>query len=477
MSNHDESTAPEGPVDEPVDQPTDQLGADAPLSFDVAQGPATAGTSHGLSDEPLSFDETPASDDGLGNDWALGSVGSSAETPSSYAAGAPKVAAPALTTAPALTSAPAPWLAPQTGQQVRRRMSTVIIVALISGVLGGGIGAQFFGSGGAGSSPAVTLNNVGGDASKRPANSIAGIAQRVLPAVVSVETVSGQGSGNGSGEIIESTGSYSYILTNNHVILEVVQAGGQINVQMQNGDRYSASVVGRDPSYDLAILRVSKGGLPVISMGDSAKVVVGDSVVAIGSPLGLTGTVTAGIVSALRRPVTTNPSNVSDETSFISAIQTDAAINPGNSGGPLVDAGGRMIGVNSAIATLNQDFTGQAGNIGVGFSIPINQARRVAEQIINTGRSTFPVIGVQLDREYAGNGARIGSVEAGGPASKVGLLEGDVITHIDGQIVADTTAAITTIRSYMPGDTIRITILRGSRPVVISVTLGSRQSL
>jgi putative serine protease PepD len=126
---------------------------------------------------------------------------------------------------------------------------------------------------------------------------------------------------------------------------------------------------------------------------------------------------------------------------------------------------------------LNQDFTGQAGNIGVGFSIPINQARRVAEQIINTGRSTFPVIGVQLDREYAGNGARIGSVEAGGPASKVGLLEGDVITHIDGQIVADTTAAITTIRSYMPGDTIRITILRGSRPVVISVTLGSRQSL
>ncbi|NBU31347.1 MAG: hypothetical protein EBS41_07625, partial [Actinobacteria bacterium] len=218
MSNHDESTAPEGPVD----QPTDQLGADAPLSFDVAQGPATAGTSHGLSAEPLSFDETAASDEGLGNDWARGSVGSSAETPSSYAAGAPKVAAPAL------TSAPAPWLAPQTNQQVRRRMSTVIIVALISGVLGGGIGAQFFGSGGAGSSPAVTLNNVGGDASKRPANSIAGIAQRVLPAVVSVETVSGQGSGNGSGEIIESTGSYSYILTNNHVILEVVQAGGQI---------------------------------------------------------------------------------------------------------------------------------------------------------------------------------------------------------------------------------------------------------
>jgi putative serine protease PepD len=236
-------------------------------------------------------------------------------------------------------------------------------------------------------------------------------------------------------------------------------------------------VVGRDPSYDLAVLRISKGGLPVIPMGDSTKVVVGDAVIAIGSPLGLTGTVTSGIVSSLRRPVTTNPSNSSDETSFISAIQTDAAINPGNSGGPLVDAAGRMIGVNSAIATLGQQFSGQSGSIGVGFAIPINQARRVAQQIIRTGGSTFPVIGVQLDRMYDGDGARIAMVEGSGPARSAGLRVGDVIVRIDSRLMSDATDVITTIRSYAPGDVISITVSRGGGTRTVSVKLGSRASL
>lgn len=371
----------------------------------------------------------------------------------------------------------APHFAPPTSSPAPRRLGTVVVVALVSGLLGGGIGAQFFRDAGSSLNPDTVLNNVGGDSASRPAASVAGVARRILPTVVSVETNSPDGSGNGSGAVIQSSGSQSYILTNNHVVLDVVTSGGTISVRLQSGDRYAASVVGRDPSYDLAVLRVNKGGLPVIPLGDSTKVVVGDGVIAIGSPLGLTGTVTSGIVSALRRPVTTNPTNSADETSFISAIQTDAAINPGNSGGPLVDAAGRMIGVNSAIATLGQEFTGQSGNIGVGFAIPINQARRVAQQIIRTGGSTFPVIGVQLDRMYTGDGARIAMVEQSGPARAAGLRVGDVITRVDGRLMTDATDVITTIRSYAPGDVISITVRRGSAERNVTVTLGSRPSL
>ena len=379
-----------------------------------------------------------------------------------FAPTAPLFASPA----PSPASSPAP-----------RRLGTVVVVALVSGLLGGGIGAQFFRDSGSSLNPDTVLNNVGGDSASRPAASVAGVARRILPTVVSVETNSADGSGNGSGAVIQSSSSQSYILTNNHVVLDVVTSGGAISVRLQSGDRYSATVVGRDPSYDLAVLRVNKGGLPVIPMGDSTKVVVGDGVIAIGSPLGLTGTVTSGIVSALRRPVTTNPSNSADETSFISAIQTDAAINPGNSGGPLVDASGRMIGVNSAIATLGQEITGQSGNIGVGFAIPINQARRVAQQIIRTGGSTFPVIGVQLDRMYTGDGARIAMVEQSGPARSAGLRVGDVITRVDGRLMADATDVITTIRSYAPGDAISITVQRGNSERTVTLTLGSRPSL
>ena len=371
----------------------------------------------------------------------------------------------------------APLFASPAPSPASRRLGTVVVVALVSGLLGGGIGAQFFRDSGSSLNPDTVLNNVGGDSASRPAASVAGVARRILPTVVSVETNSADGSGNGSGAVIQSSSSQSYILTNNHVVLDVVTSGGAISVRLQSGDRYSATVVGRDPSYDLAVLRVNKGGLPVIPMGDSTKVVVGDGVIAIGSPLGLTGTVTSGIVSALRRPVTTNPSNSADETSFISAIQTDAAINPGNSGGPLVDASGRMIGVNSAIATLGQEITGQSGNIGVGFAIPINQARRVAQQIIRTGGSTFPVIGVQLDRMYTGDGARIAMVEQSGPARSAGLRVGDVITRVDGRLMADATDVITTIRSYAPGDAISITVQRGNSERTVTLTLGSRPSL
>jgi putative serine protease PepD len=205
--------------------------------------------------------------------------------------------------------------------------------------------------------------------------------------------------------------------------------------------------------YDLAVLLVKSGNLPTIAIGDSSKVGVGDPVLAIGSPLGLASTVTSGIVSALNRPVAVG--DVGNE-SFVNAIQTDAAINPGNSGGALVDAQGRIIGVNSAIATLSSG--GTSGSIGLGFSIPINEAKRVIEEIIATGKSTRPLLGVELDTSYTGIGARILRPTVGGAAEKAGIPSGSIIRSIDGVRVSDRVAAIVKIRSYAPGATITVVV-------------------
>ena len=228
--------------------------------------------------------------------------------------------------------------------------------------------------------------------------------------------------------------------------------------------------MGTDASYDLAVLRIDRGNLPVAALGDSNDVVVGDATIAIGSPLGLTGTVTSGIVSALNRPVTAGDAT---DVSFISAIQTDAAINPGNSGGPLVNSRGEVIGINSAIATTGSSVSGQSGSIGLGFAIPINQARRVATELIATGSSTYPVVGVQLDMSYEGQGALVQSVVEGGPASETELAAGDVITAIDGVKVSDGTELVVRIRAKNPGDVVELTLEDGS---VIEVTLGSDQN-
>ena len=217
------------------------------------------------------------------------------------------------------------------------------------------------------------------------------IAQLVSPSVVSLEVSGVTGSGTGSGSIYKSTSTTSYIVTNNHVV-EAAATGGTIEVELNNGDVLPATIVGRDSEYDLAIVSIKKGNLPEIPKGDSTSIAIGDAVVAFGSPLGLSGTVTSGIVSALNRPVTTGSTSI---TSYIDAIQTDAAINPGNSGGPLVDSQGRIIGVNSAIASLGS--TTSAGNIGLGFSIPFNQAKRIIEEIISTGKSTKAIFCVSFD--------------------------------------------------------------------------------
>lgn len=299
------------------------------------------------------------------------------------------------------------------------------------------------------------------------------ISALVTPTVVSISVTAPGGSGTGSGSIYKSNASTSYIITNNHVI-ESAATSGTIKVEFTNGDQVNATIVGRDPMYDLAVLAIKTGNLPTIAIGDSSKVSVGDPVLAIGSPLGLASTVTSGIVSALNRPVTTGDEG---SQSYVNAIQTDAAINPGNSGGALVDSQGRIIGVNSAIATLSSG--GTSGSIGLGFSIPINEAKRVIEEIIETGKSTRPLLGVFFDTEFTGVGARILRLSPGEGADKAGIPAGAVIRTIDGVKIPDEVAAIVKIRSYAPGSTITVVVdlPNGGGSKSFKVTLGSAPSM
>jgi putative serine protease PepD len=298
------------------------------------------------------------------------------------------------------------------------------------------------------------------------------ISSLVTPSVVSISATTSSGGGTGSGSIYKSNSSSSYIITNNHVI-EAAATTGTIKVELTNGEQYTAKIVGRDPGYDIAVLQIQIGNLPAIALGDSSKVSVGDPVLAIGSPLGLASTVTSGIISALNRPVSTG---TVDAQSYVNAIQTDAAINPGNSGGALIDSQGRIIGVNSAIATLSSGSA--SGSIGLGFSIPINEAKRVIDEIIATGKSTRPVLGVYFDPTFTGIGAKISRLSAGEGAEKAGIPVGSVIRSIDGVKVIDNDTAIVRIRSYVPGTVVSVLVdLPTGGSKTFKVTLGSAPSL
>jgi putative serine protease PepD len=286
--------------------------------------------------------------------------------------------------------------------------------------------------------------------------------------VVQLEVQSTQGAGTGSGFIISSDG---YIVTNNHVAGSP-EGDGAIEIVFSDGSRTTGRLVGASADYDLAVVKVDKTSLPTLPLGTSANLQVGEPVVAVGSPLGLAGTVTTGIVSSLNRPVTAGGED-GGETAFINAIQTDAAINPGNSGGPLVNAAGQVIGVNSAIATLGMGA--QSGNIGLGFAIPIDTAKRVADELIANGSAKTPIIGVQLDMQFEGPGAKVAEVTAGGPSETAGMQVGDVITELNGKLVDDGTALIVGIRSQRPGDTVQLTVQRGGQEVTVPVTLGTAQ--
>ena len=309
--------------------------------------------------------------------------------------------------------------------------------------------------------------------------SLKNIVSKVSPSVVTVNLLDETGNGDtGSGSIIKSDATGSYVVTNNHVIDGATVAGNSfaLSIDLNDGSHIPATLVGRDISYDLAVLHVNTPNLPVIPIGDSATMSIGDPVIAFGSPLGLTGTVTAGIVSALNRPVTTQSTN-SKTQSYVDAIQTDAAINPGNSGGPLTDSQGRMIGINSAIAS--NASTSSAGSIGLGFSIPVNEAERTINEIINTPThiSTRPVLGVYFDQSFTGIGAKVLQLISGGAAEKAGMVVGSVITNIGGIRVPDAETAIIRIRSYSPGSTVSLTAtLPSGGSKVFSVTLGSAPS-
>jgi len=297
------------------------------------------------------------------------------------------------------------------------------------------------------------------------------IAQLVSPSVVSIEITSLAGNGTGSGSIYRSNSTSSYIITNNHVV-EGAASGGTISVELNNGDVYPAVIVGRNSDYDLAVISIKKGNLPEIPKGNSSSIAIGDPVIAFGSPLGLSGTVTSGIVSALNRPVTTGSTSVD---SYLDAIQTDAAINPGNSGGPLVDAQGRIVGVNSAIASLGAT---SSGSIGLGFSIPINQATRIAEELIATGKSTKPILGVSFDPTYAGIGAKVYLLSPGKAAEKAGITVGSIVKTIDGFKINDAISAIVRIRSHAPGDQV-VMVVESTTGVskIYTITLDSAPAL
>ena len=308
------------------------------------------------------------------------------------------------------------------------------------------------------------------------AGSLNSIVNKVSPTVVTINVTTPSGGETGSGSIFKTSSTFSYVVTNNHVIEGAVGGAGVITVGLDNGDQVSATIVGRDPNYDLAVLRITKSNLPIIELGDSSQLKIGDQVIAFGSPLGLDRTVTSGIVSSLNRPVVTG-NGVTSPESYVDAVQTDASINPGNSGGPLTDSLGRMIGINTAVATLGST-TDRGGSIGLGFAIPVNQALRVMTEIIDTGKATRPVLGVFFDRSFTpGKGAKISSLSPNEAAQKAGIPVGAIITSINGVRITDQVSAIVRIRSYAPGDKVTIVVTMptgGSK--TFTVTLGSAVS-
>lgn len=352
----------------------------------------------------------------------------------------------------------------ESSASAKRSLPTVnlVILALVAGLVGGVLGGDATKE-----LISRSVNFVSSTSTiERAPDSVAGLAARVLPSVVSIQTTTKKGGSTGSGFVIDSNG---YLLTNNHVVADALL----IKVMLNDGRKFSATILGRDESYDLAVLKISASNLKALQLGDSDKVQVGDAVIAIGSPLGLTGTVTQGIVSAKDRPVTAGDS--AGSSSFISAIQTDAAINPGNSGGPLVDATGSVIGVNSAIATLGSGSSLQTGSIGLGFAIPMNQARKTADQLIRDGKATYPIIGVAVDMNYTGSGALIiksaTAIRPGGPGAKAGLKAGDLITEVDGKSISSPEELIVLIRTHNVGDEVTITYFRGKKSTTVKLLL------
>jgi putative serine protease PepD len=381
---------------------------------------------------------------------------------------------------------PPPGDAPTAGGAPERRprkVSAAVVAAILAaGLIGGGAGGLITNAlnNDNSSSTVSSLNGTavsGSDSNSAADGSVSQVAAAVLPSVVSIE-VSGQGgAGEGSGVIISSDGQ---ILTNNHVVA-LAANGGQLRVTFNDGKTASAEVLGRDPSSDLAVIKASGvSDLKPAKLGSSADLQVGEQVVAIGSPLGLQGTVTSGIVSALNRPVRTGSSDTpggQGDSAVFNAIQTDAAINPGNSGGPLVNMGGEVIGINSAIASLSQGGSQQSGSIGVGFAIPIDKARGVATQLAKGQQPSSAFLGVTVqDATGSTPGAQIATVQSGSPAADAGLKEGDVITKVGDTSIDGADALVAAVRGEAAGTKLTVSYVRDGATDTAEVTLGSQSS-
>ncbi|MGV9412583.1 trypsin-like peptidase domain-containing protein [Nocardia sp. NPDC003693] len=364
---------------------------------------------------------------------------------------------------------PAPKKSMRTGL-----VAGAVALALFSGGIGGAVGALATRAddGGTTITNALDAPRQVNEVANAPAGSVQAVAQKVLPSVVMIRVAGNQAEGEGSGVVLSTDGK---ILTNNHVV-SGAGPNARMEVAFSDGSTAPATLIGADPVSDLAVIKVTdKKGLVPIELGASSNLQVGQSVVAIGSPLGLAGTVTTGIVSALNRPVSTS-GEASSQGAVINAVQTDAAINPGNSGGALVDMNGKLIGINTAIATLgvSESAGGQSGSIGLGFAIPVDQARRVADELIKNGRATYAQIGVKVRGQDDVNGARVLEVTPDGPAAKAGLPNGAIVTKLDDQVIDSGNALIAAVRSHRPGDKVEVTYTdeQGNNQKTVELTLG-----
>jgi putative serine protease PepD len=378
--------------------------------------------------------------------------------------------------------------APRSGRRRTAELTTVaVLAALLSS--GGTIAAARLFPVDAPNPSAASSTELGRGADTAPvvqadasAPNWAETAAAVSPSVVSITATTGQGGGQGSGVIIDADG---HVLTNNHV----VAGADKLTVTLSDGRTFDAEVRGTDPSTDLAVITISgtPTGLTPVAIGDSDALVVGDPVMAVGNPLGLAGTVTTGIVSALNRPVTTAAESEGQGDPFgqgqsqaepvvTNAIQTSAAINPGNSGGALVNASGQLVGINSSIASLGSS-SGSSGNIGIGFAIPVKEAASIAEQLIADGTAEHAYLGVgpadgsASDGSATRAGAQVRTVQPGTPAEKAGLESGDVITEVNGERVDSAESLVAHIREYSVGDTVKLTVLRDGKSQELSATL------
>lgn len=346
----------------------------------------------------------------------------------------------------------------------------ILALSLASGVAGGAVVSFSNDNNQSGYSNTV-VQSVSQDATTSPQESLAKVAAAVSPSVVSIQVETRMGGSSGSGFIINSDGT---ILTNNHVV-QSASNGGKVSVKLSTGEIYDATVLGTDPSTDLAALKIDGAeDLVALEFGSTEDLNVGDTVLALGSPLGLEGSVSSGIVSALDRVVGLGAASSGDSALLSDAIQTDAAINPGNSGGPLVNLEGKVVGVNTAIASLGASPSGQGGSIGVGFAISADQAANIAPFLVEGKAPVKAVLGVSITDNPEG-GARIEVVTSGGASE--GILEaGDVVTAVDGKEVTNAESLIASVRNLEPGTEVTLTVERGGDATTVKVVLGSSQT-